>query len=131
MSSKRRLNAVEINRIAQQSYNGAPNRATRRAMARVRTPGLDWKRDNRRVQLGEDGVGYCADTAAMDDCFRAAIATAAQIPIREVPDLRLHVRLLEGEDPDEINVDSWQRIAQWLDGRGLQLTRHDSVPVGP
>lgn len=129
MSSKRRLNAVEVNRIAQQSYNGAPNRATRRAMAKVRTPGLDWKRDNQRVQLGDDGVGYFADTGLLDDCFRAAIATATQIPIGKVPDLRLHCRLVEGEDPDKINAESWQRIARWLDGRGLRLTRHDSVPV--
>jgi len=129
MSAKRRLSAVEINRIAQRSYGGAPNRATRRAMAKVRTSGLDWKRDNQRVQLGDDGVGYYADAGLTDDCFRAAIATATQIPIREVLDLRLHCRLAEGEDPDEINVDSWQRIARWLAGRGLQLTRHDSVPV--
>lgn len=78
------------------------------------------------VALEDGTVGYLA--ARSDDCFRAAIATAAQIPIEQVPDPRLDERVRAGEDIDQIDFDAWGRISAWLDRRGMQLVVHDTPP---
>lgn len=105
----------------------AANRAARRAKPRVRPAGF---KHRLQARLSADGeIGYGVDPARWDDCFRAAIATTTQIPVEQVPDLRLADRLAAGDDPDEINGESWQRIAIWANRRGLQLMRHETVPV--
>lgn len=81
------------------------------------------------VELDGGEVGYGMDPYRLDDCFQAAIATTTQIPIEQVPDLRLDKRVAAGEDPDEINLQGWERIYRWLQGRGLGLVIHEDVPV--
>ena len=76
-----------------------------------------------------DEIGYCMDPWRGDDCFQAAIATAAQIPIQEVPDLALKKQLREGGDPEEISRAAWTRIAEFAYERGLRLVFHKRVPV--
>lgn len=106
------------------------NRAQRRALARMGEIGGSHLRPLAR--LSEDGeVGYYADPVRWDDCLRAAIATALQIPPEQIPDPRLHARLNAGDDPDEISDESWLRIAEWAERRGLQMMLHeeDEVPA--
>lgn len=103
-----------------------PNRATRRAK-RVSSGRRGVSR--RLERLAGNEVGYYADPLRADDCFRAAIATATQIPIEQVPDLRLQARLNRGDDPDEVSEQSWQRIAEWAERRGLQLMLHEKHEV--
>ena len=79
------------------------------------------------ARLGDGVIGYYSER--IDDCLRPAIATATQIPIEQVPHLRLLDRLTAGEDPEAISIDSWLRIAGWLNRRGLELVFHDIVPV--
>lgn len=112
--------------VVAQIVGKPPNRAARRAKSKFQPPSRRYRPNE---HLGDGVVGYYADTTRQDDCFRAAIATATQIPIEQVPDLRLHDRLLMGDDPDEINADAWAKIAGWLDGRGLPLVQHEIVPV--
>ncbi len=81
------------------------------------------------LQLGADGVGYGMHPTRPDGCLRAALATATQIPVDQVPDLHLDQRVRAGEDPEEISRDAWARIGEWLSGRGLRLVLHDAVPV--
>ena len=81
------------------------------------------------VQLGDDGVGYCMHPTRPDGCLRAALATATQIPVDQVPDARVDQRVHAGEDPEEISRDSWARIVEWLSGRGLRLVIHEAIPV--
>ena len=103
----------------------------------TRVPGLGnpavvpalWQTGGPVVQLDNGDTGYCAHPRRWDDCFRAAIATATQIPIELVPDPQLHRRLRAGQTADEINEESWQAISRWLHRRGLQLVLHDTVPV--
>lgn len=81
------------------------------------------------VRLGENEVGYCMDPERTDDCLRPAVATALQVPVEQVPDPRLDQRLARGDDPEEIGRDTWVRLMEWLDRRGLQLSIHRDVPV--
>ena len=108
------------------------------AESRLSTPGaldsgarMTMVRGHPVVSLVEDGseIGYCMRPTGTDDCFRAALATATQIPVEQVPDLRLDRRLRKGEDVERINRESWERMAEWLDGRGLELVFHRDVPV--
>ena len=128
MSSKKRRkyqpSRFEIERTVVLHEGEPPNRAARRAK-RVRPPSLP----RPTARLAKDGIGYYADPVRWDDCLRAAIATATQIPVGQVPDLRLHERLDAGDDPDEISEESWLRIARWAEDRGLRLMLHDTVPA--
>jgi hypothetical protein len=78
-----------------------------------------------------DEVGYGMEPTPKrgDDCLAAAIATALQHPIEQVPDLRLDKRIEAGEDPREVSRSSWERIARWAEGLGLELTFHEQVPA--
>ena len=91
--------------------------------------GLAMARGYPVVQLGQDEIGYCMNPARPDSCLSAALATATQIPVEQVPDLKLDKRLQAGEDAETISRESWARIAKWLDSRGLRLVFHDAVPV--
>jgi hypothetical protein len=70
------------------------------------------------------------DPYRTDDCFEAAVATVTQVPIEQVPDPELDLRLWRGEDPEEISDKSWERIQRWASKCGLTLTFHSEVPVG-
>jgi hypothetical protein len=54
-----------------------------------------------------------------------------QIPIEQVPDPRLHERLEAGDDPEQINAESWDRITRWLDSRGLRMTYYATFRTLP
>ncbi len=112
-----------------QWLDGADGQPLNRAARRAKRPASPLPRPLAR--LGRDGteIGYYADPTRWDDCMRAAIATATQIPIEQVPDPRLHDRWAAGDDPDQISDESWLRIAEWADRRGLQLMLHETVPA--
>jgi len=76
-----------------------------------------------------DEVGYAMDPYRTDDCFQAAIASATQVPIEQVPDLALDQRLWRGDDPEQVSDTSWERIQRWASKCGLALTFHSEVPV--
>ena len=80
------------------------------------------------VPLENGETGYGMSPGRTDDCFQAAIATALQVPIEQVPDLRLDKRLAAGDDRDEIDRQSWLRLAEWLGRLGLWMTFHEDPP---
>jgi len=82
------------------------------------------------VRLGTDLIGYCMHPERLDECFRAALATATQIPLEEVPDARIDARLAAGDDSDQIIREAWEDLDDWLLARGLQLAVHETLPVG-
>jgi hypothetical protein len=69
------------------------------------------------------------DPFATDNCLAAAIATVTQIPIAQVPELKVDKRLAQGEDPEDVSRTSWERIATWASKRGLRPLFHEQVPV--
>jgi hypothetical protein len=80
------------------------------------------------VQLEDGAFGYCM--ARTDDCLRPCIATVLQVPVEQVPDPQLDRRLKAGDDPERINRESWEMVAQWLDGcGGLEFAFHENVPI--
>lgn len=78
-----------------------------------------------------DEVAYGMDPNREDDCLQAALATATQVPIEEVPDLDLDKRLEQGDGPDELIRESWERIGRWATERGMTLEFFgpDSLPA--
>jgi hypothetical protein len=94
-------------------------------VVRLTEQGIDWGAEPR----AGDEVGYCMDPYRYDDCFQAAVATATQTPIEQVPDLELDRRLREGADFTELNRMAWERIGEWADSRGLRLHIHGRVPA--
>lgn len=76
-----------------------------------------------------DEIGYCMDPYRTDDCLQAAIATATQVAVEQVPDLELDRRLDSGGDPEEVSRTSWERIDRWASERGLALMFWERVPV--
>jgi hypothetical protein len=81
------------------------------------------------LDLPDGTVGYLVRAPRRDDCFAAALATALQVPIDEVPDSRLTERCRAGEDLAEISRSAWQELQRWLAGRGLRVVIHRKVPV--
>ena len=81
------------------------------------------------VRLDDGTVGYAMAPDRTDDCLRAAVATVLQVPPEEVPDPRLRSRVDAGHDIDAINAQSWAQLERWLDGRGLRLVFHETVPT--
>lgn len=77
----------------------------------------------------EVGYGMFPYPDRGDDCFPAAVATALQVPIEQVPDLRIDARIAAGEDPVTVSRSSWLRIDRWARELGFVLTIHDEVPV--
>jgi hypothetical protein len=72
--------------------------------------------------LRDGSIGY--SMARLDDCWSASVATCLQVPLREVPDLRIDQRLARGETVEQVDRSSWDQMLGWLDGRGLKLIRH-------
>jgi hypothetical protein len=125
---------VGVSKTKRRKGKGKAGQVQLQPRAGVTTPGTSspWgTRPGRHpvVQLDGGEVGYCMDPARTDDCFQAAIATAVQVPIEQVPDLRLDRRVAAGDDPEEINRESWVRLEAWLLGRGLRIVVHETVPV--
>ena len=57
------------------------------------------------------------------------MATVLQVPIGQLPDLRLDERERAGMPPEDIYRVAQGEIDGWLAARGLQLVEHDRVPV--
>lgn len=102
-------------------------RVKTRPIVRIADDEVDWG----SAPGPDDEVGYGMRPYARDDCFRAAIATAVQAPIEEVPDLKLHHRFLGGEDPMEINRRAWEAIGRWAEDGGYvpMFWDDDELPV--
>lgn len=94
-------------------------------IVRLTDDGVDWGVIPRKG----DEVGYGMHPYRSDGCLRAAIATATQVPIEQVPDLRLDDRLDRGEDLDEISRTSWVCIEEWAASRGLVMKFWTEVPA--
>lgn len=77
------------------------------------------------IDLGDGLIGYGIDPYRTDNCLAAALATAAQVDIAQLPDPRIDERMSAGEDPDEISRDCWERMTSWAHKRGYQLAIHD------
>lgn len=94
-------------------------------VVRLADDGVDWG----ATPLPGDEIGYGMNPYRGDDCLLAAIATATQIPIEEVPDPRLHDRLDAGEEQDEINRTTWSLIEDWAASRELALKFWTDLPA--
>lgn len=79
------------------------------------------------VYLGPYEIGY--GMRRTDDCLRAAIATATQIPISELPDPRLDERLRAGDDVSQISSEALAQLVRCLDEHRLELAFHREVPL--
>jgi hypothetical protein len=94
-------------------------------------------RVNGSTELGARGGYYRADlpdgTAGymmrrFDDCLQAAIATALQIPMHNVPDLRIDERIADGADPEELNRIVWQEMSRWAQRIGVLIEIRPRLP---
>lgn len=95
-------------------------------IVRLTEKGVDWGSEPGPGDL----IGYGMHPYRTDDCVQAAIATATQIPIEQVPDLGILRRArLRGEDPAEISETSWGRIETWAITRGLTLRFWEGLPL--
>lgn len=94
-------------------------------IVRLTAEGIDWGAWPRPG----DEIGYAMHPYRGDDCFASAIATCTQVPIEQVPDLRLDRRFESGEDLDEIARSSWERVANWASRRGLTLRFSEELPL--
>jgi hypothetical protein len=77
-------------------------------------------------ELADGSVGHYTRPNRADDCFAAALATCLQVPLDEVPDPNIDVRLAAGDSPDVIEADTWDTLEWWLGKRGLRLVAHCS-----
>jgi hypothetical protein len=119
--------AGDMSSYVQESERGIMGPRRVYPIVRLTEDGIAWGEE---PQPGDE-IGYGMHPYLLDDCVQAAIATVTQIPIEQVPDLKLNARLLAGEDPDEISRTSWDRIAEWADKRGLvcHLWSSELLPV--
>lgn len=83
----------------------------------------------RTTHLSDGTTGFYMRPDRGDDCWQAATATVLQVPIDEVPDLRLNARVESGEHPDKIARSAWHSMEDWLNGHGLCMVVHRKVPV--
>lgn len=101
-----------------------------RSMATALGRDLDGFRFPREEPLVDGTVGYFVRAPRTDDCFAAAVATALQVPIDEVPDPRIDERLAAGAAPDEIDRSAQEEMKRWLWARGLRMVGHRKLPTG-
>ena len=132
--SNRKRSKTRKKRKSGRSYASAPlvlpSQRTAGRLLHAGALGLLPARRRPLVQLDDGSVGYTMDPTRRDDCFRAALATLLGVPVEQVPDPRLDERLEAGEDPEEINRETWARLDAWLAGRALRLVlHHDALPV--
>jgi hypothetical protein len=100
-----------------------------REMLRSRGLDLDRYEFPTEERLADGSVGYYVRAPRTDDCFAAALATALQVPIAEVPDPRIDERTAAGETPDELDRSAHAEITGWLTGRGLRMVVHRKLPT--
>jgi hypothetical protein len=81
------------------------------------------------MELADGTLGYLVRAPRRDDCWQAAVATCLQVPIEEVPDLRLHERAVAGEDLGELTSAYRLEFFGWLTDRGLRMVIRRRVPV--
>jgi hypothetical protein len=56
-----------------------------------------------------------------DQCLQAAVATATQTPLDQVPDAHIDERLAAGADDDELAGQVFGDLERWAHGRGLEM----------
>ncbi len=64
-----------------------------------------------------------------DDCLQFAIASAAQIPPNQIPDLRIEQQVGEGKDPQQIGEQNLNTMVEWMNRQGLRIMVHNNPPV--
>lgn len=69
-------------------------------IVRLTAAGIDW---GVAPDCGDE-IGYCMQPYRGDDCLQAAVATCAQVPIEQIPDLNLAARFERGESQDEMST---------------------------
>jgi hypothetical protein len=94
-------------------------------IVRLTEDGVDWG----AAPGPGDEIGYGMRPLRLDECLRAAVATATQIPIEQVPDLRLDDRLRRGDRSQDISRDGWSRIETWAGTKGLTLKLWPKTPA--
>ena len=77
--------------------------------------------------LGDGTAGYYMRRG--DDCWPAAIATVTQVPLDEVPDLRLDEQVELGQDPAEVELWAWQTVEDWCSDQALRMVLHTQLPA--
>jgi hypothetical protein len=73
----------------------------------------------RSVPLPGGLTGWCVRRS--DDCLCAAVATATQTPIDQVPDPHIDERLAAGDRPGELCSKMWADLSAWARDRGTPL----------
>jgi hypothetical protein len=76
------------------------------------------------AELADGTLGYYVRWPRLDDCQAAALATALEVPIADVPDPRIDERLATGESADDIDRSAMAELDRWLAGRGLRMAIH-------
>lgn len=97
-----------------------------RPIVRIEDGKVDWG-----VEPGPgDEIGYGMGPFTFDDCLRAAIATAVQVPAEDVPYRYLRSREAR-ERPHEVTHDLWGAITHWADGLGLTVRHWPKAELPP
>jgi hypothetical protein len=91
------------------------------------SPSLGLKRGYFMTPLRDGTIGY--HQRRTDDCLQASLASLAQIPMAEVPDLRLYKAMFAGLEPEEIDRAATVTLDQWLDKCGLTMRYHAIPPT--
>jgi hypothetical protein len=94
-------------------------------IVRLTENGVDWG----VIPRQGDEIGYGMHPYRVDDCLRAAIATATQIPVEDVPDLGLDDRLDRGEEPDEVGLAVWAQVQRWAATHELAMRFWETLPA--
>lgn len=78
-----------------------------------------------------DEIGYGMQPYFIEDCLQAAIATATQVPVEQVPDLKLIERFRRSGNVDRISRESWETIDHWAEAQGFEamLWEAHELPV--
>lgn len=84
------------------SSGGAPPNLILQLMA------VEEKRAAKPVRLRDGTLGYRVGFPRDDDCFAAAVATTLQVPLDQVPDVRIDERLRAGESPENVKRLLWE-----------------------
>lgn len=107
--------------------------ATTRRKARLEPVRVAGSRERGRdlgyfqTRLRDGTLGY--SQRRTDDCLQAAIASLLQIPMCQVPDLRIDRQLASGLEPDEMERNIAQTMRRWTTERGLTVLLHPTMPT--
>jgi hypothetical protein len=80
-----------------------------------------------RTRLHDGTFGYLQRRA--DDCITYAIATCAQIPPNQAPDLHIWRQTQAGVDPEQIARNVGAQLAEWQHRHGVEIVVHPVAPT--